>query len=508
MESIVYKFSDWIDPVVLARRISNRNDVILLLSAMPEHKRSRFSFLCAHPFISFRSFDSICEIATAKGASYVFGNPWEVIDSLLRRCEIEYDNELPFPAGGAFGYFGYDLKKFLERKAQTNAVRDVPLPDCCLNFYDSFLVFDHVKNEIFIVSTGIEQDGSRDKRKADSRVELWKRFIHQSIIDDVDSKCNIHHCFYERFLEFDENDGFETFSLDSKYFQSNVKSNFTKNQFIRTIEKAKDYIFRGDIYQVNLSQRFEARGDGIQPFELFENLLIESPSPFAAFMNFGDFQIVSASPELFLKMDEERIITCPIKGTRPRFSHPDYDKEMLFELQNSEKEKAELVMITDLLRNDLGKVCEFGSVKTSEMLKIEKHPTVFHMVSTVKGRLKRELTHLGALSSCFPGGSITGAPKIRAMQIIDELEPTARVIYTGAHGYMGFNRRSQLSITIRTAVCAKNRIWYQAGAGIVADSNPEAEYDETVAKAVAFFNALNLRKRRDVTLTPLFSNNI
>ncbi|HTA95411.1 MAG TPA: anthranilate synthase component I family protein, partial [Verrucomicrobiae bacterium] len=216
-----------------------------------------------------------------------------------------------------------------------------------------------------------------------------------------------------------------------------------------------------------------------------------SPAPFSAFLDCGEFQIASSSPEQFLRMSGSHIVTRPIKGTRPRDADPTRDAQLAYELQTSAKELSELVMITDLLRNDLGKVCEFGSVQVPELAKLEKFAQVQHLVSTIEGRLKKDVTHFAAFASAFPGGSITGAPKFRAMEIIDELEPISRGPYCGALGYLGFNRESQLNIAIRTAVCTREKIYFNVGAGIVADSNPETEYDETLAKAAGFLAALN-----------------
>jgi anthranilate/para-aminobenzoate synthase component I len=221
-----------------------------------------------------------------------------------------------------------------------------------------------------------------------------------------------------------------------------------------------------------------------------------SPAPFSAFFDFGDFQTASSSPELFLRLSGSHIQTKPIKGTRPRDADPTRDAQLAYELQTSAKELAELVMITDLLRNDLGKVCEYGSVQVPDLARLEKFAQVQHLVSTVEGRLRKDVSHFGAFASCFPGGSITGAPKIRAMEIIDELEPVTRGPYTGALGYLGFNRESQLAIAIRTAVCREGTAYFHAGAGIVADSIPEAEYDETLAKAAGFLAALRLEQTK------------
>jgi anthranilate/para-aminobenzoate synthase component I len=242
---------------------------------------------------------------------------------------------------------------------------------------------------------------------------------------------------------------------------------------------------------VNLSQRLSAENP-FTGWEVFVRLAAVSPAPFSAFMDGGDFQIASSSPELFLRLSGIHIQTRPIKGTRPRDPDATRDAQLAYELQTSAKEQAELVMITDLLRNDLGRVCAYGSVQVPDLLRLEKFAQVQHLVSTVEGRLRPEVTHLEALAACFPGGSITGAPKFRAMEIIDELEPVARGPYCGALGCLGFNRESQLSIIIRTALCQAGRVHFSVGAGIVADSDPAAEYEETLAKARGFFAAMAL----------------
>jgi anthranilate/para-aminobenzoate synthase component I len=257
------------------------------------------------------------------------------------------------------------------------------------------------------------------------------------------------------------------------------------------VERALAYIKAGDIYQVNLSHRIQARTP-YSAWDLFQRLSAVSPAPFSAYLDLGECQIASSSPELFLRVSGSQIQTRPIKGTRPRSPDPNRDAQLSYELQTSAKEMAELVMITDLLRNDLGKVCEFGSVQVPDLVRLERYPHVQHLVSTVEGRLRCDVTHFEAFASCFPGGSVTGAPKFRALEIIDELEPNRRGPYTGALGYLGFNRESQLSIIIRAAVCKDRSAWFHTGAGIVADSSPAAEYEETLAKAAGLLEALHL----------------
>ncbi|MBA71828.1 MAG: anthranilate synthase component I [Verrucomicrobiales bacterium] len=260
--------------------------------------------------------------------------------------------------------------------------------------------------------------------------------------------------------------------------------------FCSMVERAKEYIAAGDIYQVNLSHCFEADWpENRDPFDLYLRLRDCSPSPYASFYEISGKVIISSSPECFLNMSGLGIATKPIKGTRPRFNDPGEDERSAYELMTSPKEIAELVMITDLERNDLGQVCEYGSVRVSELLKLERFPQVFHLVSSIEGQLKLGKDHLGALSACFPGGSISGAPKLRALEIITELEHLPRGLYTGAIGYLGANWESQFSIAIRTGIIESGKLSFHVGAGIVADSDPLAEYEETLHKAAGFFAA-------------------
>ena len=253
--------------------------------------------------------------------------------------------------------------------------------------------------------------------------------------------------------------------------------------FIASVQRAKEWIAAGDIYQVNLAQAFEASVQGGSLFGLYEMLRDATPAPMAAYLHLDDREILSSSPETFLKISGRGVQTRPIKGTRPRFADPDDDRRSAYELQTSSKEIAELVMITDLLRNDLGQVCEFGSVEVADMLRLESLAQVHHLVSTVTGRLRGDVDAVEALAACFPGGSITGAPKRRAMEIIRELEAEPRGVYCGAIGWFGFNGESQFNIAIRTLVREGRKLTYHVGAGIVADSDPVAEYEETLHKA-------------------------
>ncbi len=458
--------------------------IVLLRSSAFDSRQARYSFVAANPFLTFRSFGSRCEITNSQlptpNSQIQFGNPWHLLDALMSRYELLDEIDSPFPLGGAFGYWGYDLKNFTEPKLPRRAVNDLELPDCHVGFYDSLVVFDHQLGQASIVSTGLNADGSRTEERAQEQMEFWKEKFSRK---GAEAQRSLRSAIKK--------------SLCASAPLRETSSNFTRDEFISKVERVQKYIRAGDIYQVNLSQRLTAESD-LSGWEFFQKLAAVSPAPFSAYLSCDDgsrhcrFEIASSSPEQFLRLSGSHIVTRPIKGTRPRDADATRDAQLAYELQTSAKELAELVMITDLLRNDLGKICEYGSVQVPDLAKLEKFAQVQHLVSTVEGRLRHDVTHFAAFASCFPGGSITGAPKFRAMEIIDELEPISRGPYCGAIGYLGFNRESQLNIAIRTAICAQGKIYFNVGAGIVADSNPAAEYEETLAKARGFFAALEL----------------
>jgi para-aminobenzoate synthetase component I len=462
-------------PESLAERLKGQEGIVLFRTTSFDSPSARYSFVAANPFLVFKSYGSRCEITSPRNPDaqprLQFGNPWHLLDALLLQCELLDQIDWPFPLGGCFGFWGYDLKNFTEPKLPRRALNDLELPDCRVGFYDSLAVFDHQLGKTFVVSTGLAADGARDEKHAAEQMEFWRAELEGGAPASGPAR----------------NPGRGRRPRPNHGVPS---SNFSRAGFMAAVERIQRYIRSGDIYQVNLSQRLTARIQ-LNGWEFFQQLSSASPAPFAAFFDCGEFQIASSSPELFLRMSGSHIVTRPIKGTRPRDADPTRDAQLAYELQTNAKELAELVMITDLLRNDLGKVCEFGSVQTPDLARLEKFAQVQHLVSTVEGRLRKDVTHCGALAAGFPGGSITGAPKFRAMEIIDELEPVARGPYCGCHGYLGFNRESQLSITIRTAVCKDGRAHFSVGAGIVADSQPEAEYEETQAKAAGFLAALN-----------------
>jgi para-aminobenzoate synthetase component 1 len=423
----------------------------------------------------------------------------------MARYELLDEVDLPFPLGGCFGYWGYDLKNFIEPSLSRRAENDLALPDCQVGFFPSVVAFDHRLGKAWIIATGLDGDGSRSELRAQRQLDFWRRQL-EGEPGLVARGARGDEREYQIDYDYESEDEDES-SQDKRPAPihthaghrieagGRVVSNLSRGEFLTLVQRAQAYIRSGDIYQVNLSQRLSVPL-ACSSWELFQRLNAASPAPFSALLDCGGFQIVSSSPEQFLRLSGSQVQTRPIKGTRPRSQDGTRDAQLAYELQTSAKETAELVMITDLLRNDLGRVCEYGSVHVPELARLERFPQVQHLVSTVEGCLRPGVTHFQALAACFPGGSITGAPKIRAMEIIDELEPIARGPYTGALGYLGFNRESQLSIVIRTAICARHTAYFYVGAGIVADSDPAAEYDETLAKARGFFEALRRQPLR------------
>ncbi len=479
MRPLIHALSTGQTPESLAGALLGEPGLMLLRSGCFEAAPARYSIVVARPCLSFSSRGSRALLRSGSESVTWFGDPWKMLESLLLRYELPADLDVPFPVGGCFGYWGYDLRGFVEPKLPRTARNDLGLPDCEVGFYPSLAVFDHALGVCHVVATGLAADGSRDANRARDQLSFWLNLLESipAAIPPTSTRS------------------------DEPSTGPSVRSSMSRDRFVSAVRRAKEYIRAGDIYQVNLAHRLE----GAWPhsaWSLFDRLGSISPAPFAAFFQGSDHALASASPEQFLKFSGRHAQTRPIKGTRPRASEPTRDAQLSYELQTSPKELAELVMITDLLRNDLGKVCEYGSVQAPELARLERYAQVQHLVSTVEGRLRPEISHIAALASCFPGGSITGAPKFRAMEIIDELEPLSRGAYTGALGYLGFNHESQFSILIRTVICHQGRAYFHAGAGIVADSEPEAEYLETLAKARAFLECLGANPEEGLAESP------
>lgn len=453
-------------PFSLAHALAGVPGRVLLHSADPSGTGGRYSFVTAAPFLTFRNRGAACRIRTARRTVRQFGNPWSILASLFARYELLDEIDLPFPLGGAFGFWGYELRSFVEPRLPRHAADDLGLPDCHLGFYNSLVVFDHALAKCWIVATGQQADGRRCANAAAAAMEFWRTQLRAPLRSSPPPR-----------------------GPQPSVGSLECHSSLGRAAFIERVERGQRYIRAGDIYQVNLAQRLRVGGTW-DAAALYEALAIASPAPFAAWIEAGPLQLLSSSPELFLRFSGREVITRPIKGTRPRGVAADRDIQLAYELQTSPKEMAELVMITDLLRNDLGRVCEYGSIQVPELARLERYAYVQHLVSTVVGRLREDVSHLAALQACFPGGSVTGAPKVRAMEIIEELEPVPRGPYTGCLGYLGFNRESQLAIIIRTALRTRAAVHFHVGAGIVADSDPAAEYEETVDKARGFLAAI------------------
>lgn len=435
-------------------------------SGMNHEEMGRYSFIGSDPFLVLKSRGNRITLLSPMGIENKTGNPIDTLAELLEIYKLEsHPLSIPF-TGGAIGYFSYDLCHFIERLPST-AIDDINLPECCLAFYDLVTAFDHLEGKTYIASSGFpEQNDQKRLLRAAERLEEAKANLaqpHRPVIGppstEILSKVDLH-------------------------------SNFTREQYIRAVEATREHIAAGDVFQVNLSQRFEANLS-TPPYELYRRLRRINPAPFAAYLNFDEVTVISASPERFLKVQGDRVETRPMKGTRPRGESKAEDKAVALELQNSIKDRSENVMIVDLERNDLGRVCQFGTVKVSELWTLEKYATVFQLTSTVEGRLRHDKNRIDLLKACFPGGSVTGAPKVRAMEIIDKLEPTRRSLYTGSIGYLSFSNQMELNIVIRTILVKDRRIYFQVGGGIVYDSNPEVEYQETLDKAKALFQAIN-----------------
>lgn len=421
----------------------------ILDSGMGAENLGRYSIVGLNSFTAFKHEEDICTINEKKFE----GDPFEELKKLIDMYKVENNTGLPYIAG-AIGYFSYDLGRKLE-ELPVIALEEVKIPDCYFYFYDNAVVVDNLEKKTYVTGLGVL------KSKEDSVKEI------EGIILKGDK------------VKYDQ------------LIKSNTEftSNFGKDEYIETVEKFRQYIRTGDIYIANLTQRFCCETTK-EPYEVYKNLRHINPAPFAAFMSVEDFSIVSSSPERFLEIRNNIVETRPIKGTRPRGKNPDEDSKNKLELINSEKDKSELLMIVDLERNDLSKVCKPYSVKVTELFKLEEYSTVFHLVSTVVGELKDEYTAVDCIKACFPGGSITGAPKVRSMEIIEELEPTRRNIYTGCIGYLGFDGNADFNIVIRTILMKDKKAYLGVGGGITWESIKEDEYEETLDKARALMRVL------------------
>jgi para-aminobenzoate synthetase component I len=471
-------------------------------SGMDAQKLGRFSFIGSDPFLVMRSRGDEIVLVHGDEEEIQHGNPFDALGQMLKTFRLDpYPTLLPF-LGGAVGYFSYDLCHFIERLPST-AVDDLKLPESYFAFYDSILAFDELEGKSYIVATGFpELQENRRLRRARTRLEEIKHWLYSTF--PAKSFATRHSEGEKRPKNLSQGklrEESRPFAIAQGDKINNLENgevllepNFSPEEYTKAVGKVREYIAAGDVFQVNLSQRFEANL-AVSPYELYSRLRQVNPAPFASYLNFEGIAIVSASPERFLKVRGDLVQTRPIKGTRPRGRNPIEDAAMAYELAHSIKDRAENVMIVDLERNDLGRVCSYGTVKVTELAILETFPTVFHLTSTVVGRLCQGKDIIDLLKATFPGGSITGAPKVRAMEIIDELEPTRRSVYTGSIGYLSFTGDLDINIVIRTFLIKEGKAYFQVGGGIIYDSDPQAEYLETMDKAKALIQALKLGSR-------------
>ncbi|MCX6343721.1 MAG: anthranilate synthase component I [Armatimonadetes bacterium] len=465
----VYKeiLADMETPVSAFKKIGSGEYSFLLESVEGGERMARYSFLGSSANMVIQSKGSEIEI-TREGKlehiTLVAGK--DVLDVLKAEFgKLRYvpDPDLPRFCGGAVGFIGYDMVRFFEDLPDMTT-DDLHMPDCTLIFTDTLLIFDHVRHRIRVVcNASIDGDAAAAYdlaiQKIDSVIEQLRQPIELS---------------YEK----------------RQVGKPEIASNFTKEQFEDAVRTCKEYIASGDAIQVVLSQRFSTKVTA-EPFDVYRALRSLNPSPYMYYLAYGDIKLIGSSPEILVTEERGNVTIRPIAGTRPRGATHEEDLNLERELLKDEKERAEHIMLVDLGRNDIGRVCRYGSVEVDQLMSIERYSHVMHIVSNVRGRLSMDKDQFDLLRACFPAGTVSGAPKVRAMEIIDELEPTRRGSYAGAIGYFSYSGDMDTCITIRTILIQNDTAYVQAGAGIVADSDPAKEYQETVNKAMAMINALN-----------------
>jgi len=465
--------------------------VLFLDSAAPDHPDAHYSFLTADPVCVVRSKGEITEIWRRAAGEWtsVPGDALSVARALLPAEPADPVPGLPPFQGGVAGYIGYDWGAVLERLPRPR-FDDLRIPDLVLCLYDWVIAWDHRSKLAWLISTGLPEAGQARERRARARMDLVRERIPG----------RQHRRTAEQFLRGrgpslrphfrppTPAPTYPTTAIESAD-RLGLRSTFSREGYLTAVSQVREYILAGDIFQANLSQRFQGHWDST-PYDLYRRLRRRNPAPFAAYLGFNEIAVLSASPERFLRLDGQHIETRPIKGTRPRGLGPMHDAALGRALAESRKDQAENVMIVDLLRNDLSRVCRPGTVRVPELFAVEHHPTVHHLVSTVIGEIEPGAGAVELIRAAFPGGSITGAPKVRAMEIIAELEPTQRGVYCGSIGYLSATGGMDTSIVIRTYLLLNRQVYFQAGGGIVADSDPELEYRETLDKARGLIETL------------------
>jgi len=459
--------ADLLTPVSAFLKIAEHSDYAFLLESVEggEHV-GRYSFLGKDPFLILRGRNGSTTVEKAGVTSEVDKPFIDTLRELMNRFQSPFVAGLPRFTGGAVGYLGYDTAAWFEPTAARTDGSTSDRDDAGFMLFDTVLAFDHVQHRILLIANA-RISGDEDLRSLYQFACAKIEFLEGEL---------------ERALSMRHAAGGEAVT-----FTSNV----TQDAFESVVKRAKEYIAAGDVYQVVLSQRFEAEV-GVDAFTVYRALRHVNPSPYMFFIRMGDRSIVGSSPEMLVRVEGRHAVTHPIAGTRPRGKSEDEDVRMAEELKRSEKERAEHIMLVDLGRNDIGRVCDYGTVRVPTYMALERYSHVMHLVSVVEGQLSEGCDRLDALVSCFPAGTVSGAPKVRAMQIINELEKDRRGLYAGAVGYLDFAGNLDFCIAIRSILLEGGKAYVQAGAGIVADSNPTAEYEETKDKARAMFRALEL----------------
>ncbi len=490
----VYKeiLADMETPVSAFYKIATGERYSYLLESVESGERlGRYSFISTKPSIIFKSKGKKVKWESTEGKyeEKETDDPLEELKRLMIKYKPVEVRGLPRFWGGAVGYIGYDMVRFFERIPDKNS-DDLEMDDSVFVLTDTILIFDHVKHKIKVVSCAYVQDQSTENREQRTEKEIEK--IYKLACDKIEALIKK---LREPIKEQDITHSFKI-PLEEMYTKSSfikLKSNFSKENFKKAVIKAKEYIKAGDIIQTVISQRFQADVH-IKPFEIYRALRMVNPSPYMFYLDFEELKMVGSSPEILVRLEDSLVESRPIAGTRVRGETENEDRRLAEELLADPKERAEHIMLVDLGRNDVGRVSQYSSVKVPELMIIEKYSHVQHIVSDVQGKLQKGKDAFDVLRACFPAGTVSGAPKIRAMEIIDELEPTRRGPYAGCVGYFSFSGNLDTCITIRTIVIKDGQAYVQVGAGIVADSEPEKEYMETVNKARAMIKAIELAK--------------
>jgi anthranilate synthase component 1 len=459
-------------PIRVFQHFYNEKRAFLLESVEGGIKWARYSFIGTDPFMMITAKNGVTEIESQKETRHTFEKPIDVLKAYLRTYSSPSLPDLPRFTGGAVGFFGYDLLQYYE-KLPPHRVDDLQMNDIQFMFCDQVIVFDHFKQQLKIIAN----------------VHVPPQGTDADIIATYEATCAKIEETIERLKRPLPALSMSQHPIPDHVELSDVKSNLTKEQFISNVENVKEYIRAGDVFQVVLSQRFEIETD-VSPLHVYRILRTLNPSPYMYCLKMDDEVIVGTSPELLVRVEDEKVETRPIAGTRPRGKTPEQDAAYEKELLADEKERAEHLMLVDLGRNDIGRVSEFGSVHCDTLMQVERYSHVMHIVSNVTGKIAKDKDFFDAFLSCLPAGTVSGAPKLRAMEIIAEVENESRGAYAGAIGYLGFSGNLDTCITIRTIIFKNGKAYVQAGAGIVWDSVPESEYQETINKATGMLKAI------------------